>query len=267
MVRYARYALTLLALAQVVFAVGFAFQVRAFTRLWPLPYTNSMSFIFIASIAAAAAAAIMWCIFSQEEAGMAGVALDFITIFTPVSIFIFQLAGRSGSSTLITFGIACVVMIILGLGMLIWSLRIPPRDRQPVPRLVRGSFLVFIIALIIAGGQMVLKNTHLMPWQISTDATVIYGWMFLGAAAYFAYGVLRPGWFNAGGQLAGFLAYDVVLIVPFLQRLPTIEPELRINLIIYIVVLTYSGLLAIYYLFIHPPTRLWRSALAGTLPV
>jgi hypothetical protein len=83
--------------------------------------------------------------------------------------------------------------------------------------------------------------------------------MFLGAAAYFAYGVFRPGWYNAGGQLAGFLAYDVVLIIPFLQRLPTVEPELRVNLIIYIIVVSYSGLLAIYYLFLYPGTRLWRA--------
>jgi len=260
MIRYLRYLLIVIAVVQAVFAVGYIFQVRALTSLWPLPYTNAMSFIFIGSITAAAAASTLWCILSREEAGLAGIALDYVTIFTPIAIFVFQLAGRSTSSSLTTFGILVVLGAVFGLGLLIWSLRLPPRDPRPVPRLVRGSFAFFVIALIIAGGQMVLKNTGIMPWQISTDATVLYGWMFLGAAAYFAYGVLRPGWYNAGGQLAGFLAYDVVLIVPFLQRLSTIEPELRLNLIIYIIVLSYSGLLAIYYLFIHPGTRFWRAA-------
>ena len=60
---------------------------------------------------------------------------------------------------------------------------------------------------------------------------------------------------NAAGQLAGFLAYDVVLIVPFLQRLPTTPPEHLTGLIIYTAVVTYSGLLAIYYLFLYRPTR------------
>ncbi len=55
----------------------------------------------------------------------------------------------------------------------------------------------------------------------------------------------------------GFLAYDVILIIPFLQRLPTISDELRVSLIIYLAVVTYSGLLAIYYLFIKPKTRIW----------
>jgi hypothetical protein len=81
--------------------------------------------------------------------------------------------------------------------------------------------------------------------------------MFLGAAMYFAYGLLRPSWLNSAGQLIGFLAYDVVLIVPFLTRLPTTPPEFQAGLIIYTVVVTCSGLLAFYYLFIHKPTRLW----------
>ena len=63
--------------------------------------------------------------------------------------------------------------------------------------------------------------------------------------ALFGLGLLRPGWLNAAGQLAGFLAYNVVLIAPFLMRLPTTAPEQRTGLIIYTAVVTYSGLLAI----------------------
>jgi len=81
--------------------------------------------------------------------------------------------------------------------------------------------------------------------------------MFLGAMTYFIYALVRPSWVNAAGQLAAFLAYDVVLIVPFLTRLPTVAPEHRISLIVYTLVVSYSGLLAIYYLFLHKPTRLW----------
>ena len=87
--------------------------------------------------------------------------------------------------------------------------------------------------------------------------------MFLGAALYFIYALIRPSWLNAAGQLAGFLAYDAVLIVPFLTRLPTVSPENQVGLTIYTGVVIYSGLLAIYYLFIHPPTRLWARASAS----
>jgi hypothetical protein len=88
--------------------------------------------------------------------------------------------------------------------------------------------------------------------------SVVVGWMFLGAAFYFFYALLRPSWVNSAGQLAGFLAYDVVLIVPFLTRLPTTPPQNRLGLTVYTAVVLYSGLLAIYYLFINKPTRLWK---------
>ena len=91
---------------------------------------------------------------------------------------------------------------------------------------------------------------------------MVIGWMFFGAAMYFAYALLRPSWLNSAGQLIGFLAYDLVLIVPFLTRLPGVAPEHKLGLIIYTAVVTYSGLLAIYYLLIYKPTRVrtWRRA-------
>jgi hypothetical protein len=88
--------------------------------------------------------------------------------------------------------------------------------------------------------------------------------MFLSAAAYFAYGLVERRWENAGGQLAGFLAYDVVLIVPFLTWITSGRPSyygtsgkgLRLNLLIYTLVVVLSGALAVYYLFIQPTTRI-----------
>jgi hypothetical protein len=96
---------------------------------------------------------------------------------------------------------------------------------------------------------------HVLPWPVTPALSTLIGFMFLGAAAYFAYGVAVPRWENAGGQLAGFLAYDIVLIVPFLVRLPTVDASVLPNLIVYTAVVTYSGLLAIYFLVLHPATR------------
>jgi hypothetical protein len=123
-----------------------------------------------------------------------------------------------------------------------------------MPRLLRLSFAAFVIALLV-GGTWVLNDSSVMPWNISSDVGVLYGWFFIGAAAYFAYGLLRPSWHNAAGQLAGFLAYDLVLIVPFFNLLQTIPDRLRFNLLIYSAIVIYSALLAIYYLFIHAATR------------
>jgi hypothetical protein len=256
--RITRALLIVISVTQIGAALAFILQVSSITRLWPLPYTNAASYLFIGSIFAAAAASTLWCVFTGESRALAGIALDYITIFIPLAGLLFQLAARTRRADLTTFGVISIVSVAFGLGMLLWSRRQPVRDTQPAPRLVVGSFAFFVVALLIAGGLMIFKSPRILPWSTSMDSQIIYGWMFLGAAAYFAYGVLRPGWYNAGGQLAGFLAYDVVLIGPFLARLGNISPDLLPNLIIYILVVSYSGLLAIYYLFIHAPTRLWR---------
>ena len=99
-----------------------------------------------------------------------------------------------------------------------------------------------------------------MPWSITPELSTLFGLMFLGAAAYFAFGLVEPRWENAGGQLAGFLAYDAVLIVPFVQRLPTIDPALRLNLVIYTAVVATSAILAIWYLGLDRRTRLTAQA-------
>jgi hypothetical protein len=256
--RYFRLFLFVVCGLQLLFAVGLIFRWPFAIQSWPLQYTNQLTFYFIASIYAAAAASVLWCLVVNEPGALAGVALDYAAIFFPTAIFAYLISGNS--SALRNFSVVAALGGLFGLGILLWSIRIPIRDQQPMPRLVKWSFVVFVIALIIVGGQMVLKMPNILPWDVSIQGQVIYGWMFLGAALYFAYALVRPSWGNTGGQLAGFLAYDVVLIVPFIMMFSTVRPEKLPNLIIYIAVVSYSGLLAIYYLFINPATRMFRPA-------
>ena len=104
---------------------------------------------------------------------------------------------------------------------------------------------VFVGILYVAGALLIAGVPNVLPWPVTADLSVVVGLFFVGAATCFAYGVVRPVAGNALGQLAGFLAYDLVLIVPFLQRLPTIAPELRLSLYLYIAVVVRSGLLAV----------------------
>jgi hypothetical protein len=90
---------------------------------------------------------------------------------------------------------------------------------------------------------------------LNPDSSVIFGCIFLGDAFYFLYALLRPYWSNAFGQLLSFLAYDLVLIIPFVLLFDTVKPERMVGLIVYIAVLVYSGGLAVYYLLINPQTR------------
>jgi hypothetical protein len=86
----------------------------------------------------------------------------------------------------------------------------------------------------------------------------MFGWLFLGSAVYFIYGFVRPSWHNMRGQLLAFLAYDVVLILPYALMFPTVQPEHFQSLCAYFAVLVYSSVVAIYYLFIDKRTRGWR---------
>ncbi len=250
--------LFIFSIIQLIVGIGFALQIPAFTRFWPIRYTGGLSFIFIGSIFCAAAASQLWCLYMREHGAFAGIALDYLCIFIPLAIFALQIAN--GSRTLQMTAVTFIIGAIFGAVMLVWSLRFPITDPRPQPGLVRYSFMFFIVALLFVGGSLVLKNNDILPWSISVTGGVIYGWMFIGAAAYFSYSLIRPGWINTGGQLAGFLAYDLVLIVPFLLRLPTLPseaPQYFLGQLLYTVVVVYSGLLAIYFLFISPSTRMF----------
>jgi len=250
-----RYFLYFVSAVQAFFALAFFLQWPLATNLWPFPGTTPLTFIFIASIFAAAAAPTLWAAATGNSGALAGIGLDYLTILAPVAVLSFQLGAANSASQMTVYGMVCVLGALFGLGLFLWSARIPLDRTPPMPGLVRWSFILFIVALLIVATRLILKIPNSIPWTITPELSVVMGWMFLGAAFYFAYGLLRPSWLNSAGQMIGFLAYDAVLIVPFLQRLPTVTPENRLGLTIYTGVVVFSGLLAIYFLFLHGPTR------------
>ena len=257
MTRFVRYLLFVVCTAQAFFAVAFFLQWPIAVNVWPYAGTTPLTFIFISSIFAAAAASTLWAVATENYGALAGIGLDYLVILLPVAILSFQLAASGGDSRMTAYGIACVFGALFGLALFLWSVRIPIDRTIPMPRLVRWSFVVFIVALLFVSIRMIANVPNVIPWKITPELSVVIGSMFLGAALYFIYALLRPSWINSAGQLVGFLAYDVVLIVPFLTRLPKTPPEFRVGLTIYTVVIIYSGLLATYYLFINKQTRLW----------
>jgi hypothetical protein len=240
-----------------VLAVAFALQIPLVTQFWPWP-TGYFSNLFIGSIIAAVAAPILWIGWTGEWAAIPGGAINIGLMSAGAAVLAFQTYAADNSRTgILAFGIMSVVALIVSLALLAVTWRRPFKDERPIPRAVLWAFGAFIALLLIAGTLLVLQRPNTFPWPIPGEVSVLYGLIFLGASTYFMYALARRKWGNAEGQLLGFLAYDLVLIGPFVLHFATVRPEMLVSLIVYVTGITLSGLLAIYFLFVNPETRLW----------
>lgn len=263
MIRAVRYVLIATSLAELVVAAGFFLQLPWATALWPWP-TSRLSNIFIASILAASAAPVMWIGLSGDLAAITGGAINLLLTSLGMAAFSFHTyAQDNGRPSILIFALICIAFASICLGLVLWARRLRFQDARPLPTVLRLSFAVFLVILTIVGSAMVLRVANAFPWPLSPEQSTLYGWIFLGAACYFLYALLVPKWSNAKGQLLGFLAYDLVLIVPFVSHFHKVDPNLWINLVIYTAVIIYSGVLAAYYLVLHRTTRIRMAERAG----
>ncbi|HET7144334.1 MAG TPA: hypothetical protein VFI68_09975 [Anaerolineales bacterium] len=235
-----------------LFAFGFIFRLLFATAIWPWE-DGRYSYLFIGSILAAVSAAALWVGWTGEFGALPAGSLNVFVIALTTSIYFFKLSAQ-GRADMTLFGAFAAVSAAASLAAFFWSLNIPLKETRPMPKPVQVSFWIFIVSLFLSSGALILQ-TPIFPWALKPDTSVVFGCIFLGDAFYFLYGMFRPNWHNALGQLLSFLAYDLVLIVPFVGLLDTVEPARYINLIVYTAVLIYSGGLAVYYLFINPQTR------------
>jgi len=256
MARIARYFLYVVCAVQLFLAVVCFAQWPLASTVWPYPGTTPLTYIFVSSILAAAAASMFWVAASQTYGALTGLGIDYVAVLVPLAILSLRAGASSANPHLTELGFMCMLGAIFGLGIFLWGIRFPLDPSVRMPALVRWSFVGFVLALLVVSTRLLL-GVATIPWTITPAMSQVIAWMFLGAATYFVYALTRPSWPNAAGQLAGFLAYDLVLIVPFLMHLPTTSPEHMVGLVVYTAVVIYSGLLAIYYLFVHKPTRVW----------
>jgi len=250
-----RVASALSGLMFLLITLGFFFQASWATHLWPWP-DSRLSYIFIASITAAVMAPLLWLAAVPDWHASAGGGLNLAIAFAGMSANL-ALLLLSGQRQLLLY-LAGFVLITLGyLAGSLWALLLPLRDTRPMPRLVRFSFAFFAVVLVLTALALIFKAPTVFPWPLKPETSVMFGWVFMGAAVYFAYGAFQRYWHDARGQLLGFLAYDLVLIGPFLADFASVPPGHLLSLTIYLVVLVYSGALAIFYLFVNPRMRSW----------
>src|SRR5215204_6054284 len=179
-------------------AFGFIFRVPLALRLWPWE-DGRYSYLFVGSILAAASAAALWIGRTGELGVLPAGSLNIFVIALSTSIYFFNLASQ-GRSGMLIFGIASIVMALMSAAAFLWSRRLPLRDPRPTPGLVRVSFGIFIVSLFLVAGALILR-LPVFPWDLNPDSSIVFGCIFLGDAFYFIYGLFRPRWGNAFGQL------------------------------------------------------------------
>ena len=244
-----RAALILVGLLALAGAIGFLLNWPPVARLWPFLGYGLVP-VFLASIMAAIAGPVIWIGVSGELAALRGGAANLLVTGGGIAAYALlqswgDPAGRVQVFASVMLGTAMVAFLLL-----VASQRIEWRDSRPTPPMVRIAFGIFGLGLVAVSTGLVLR-------RLDSDTSVVYGIIFLGSAVYFAYGLYRPVWGNAKGQLVGFLAYDLVLIVPF-ARLWPVAPSL--SLAVYLAVIVVSALLAIGFLLVSPTYRLWSKA-------
>lgn len=252
--RALRYPTILVGLAFLALGFGFAFQLPVAASAWPWP-DRPLSYLFIGSIFGAISAAALWIGWTGEFAALPAGALNVFVTSSLCSLYFAQLATREGRPGLWAFAAGALLAALASGAAFIWSRRLILNDARPMPSPVRASFWVFVVALILGGAALILR-APIFPWQLNPDSSVVFGAIFLGDAMYFLWGLFHPRWHNAAGQLLSFLAYDLFLIVPFLLLFRNVAPGHMLSLVLYVIVLTFSGALAVYYLILDPATRL-----------
>lgn len=233
-------------------ALGFLFGWPMVTRIWPF-LAYGLTPVFLASILAAIAAPLIWIGLSGEFAALRGGAANLLVSGLGIGVFALSQSWGDPAGRVLMFGAIQMAVVLISALLIALCWRIEWVDDRPTPVLVRVAFVVFGLALIVAGTALVLGQ-DIFPWPLDRETSTVYGLIFMGNAVYFAYGLQRPVWGNAKGQLVAFLAYDLVLIIPFARLWPAVP---SLSLALYLAVIIGSAALAIWYLAISSTYRLW----------
>jgi uncharacterized membrane protein YidH (DUF202 family) len=253
MKRFYRTTFVILGSVSCILTVGLCLHVPLVTSL--LPRESSFpTHLFLASITAAITASLLWIGFSGELGAVVGGAIDLAVFYAGLTIFQL-LTPQHESQRLLAGVLLCSAGVIVSLGIFVRFRRYPIEDRRPMPWPVRVSFGVFAVVLILVGSALLLRVPNVFPWTLNPMSSALLGWFFLGSSCYFLYGLMFPRWQNACGQLWSFLAYDLVLIVPYLLHFASVSSAQLPSFIVNAVILVYSAALAIYYLLIKKETR------------
>ena len=202
-------------LGAAVLSAGFLLGWPIATGMWPVSVTP-ITYTFLSAYVLGSVAALMWVAVTGEIAALRGIGLTTAVAYGSMAVLLVGMLG--GRPEVVINVVAAIGLCLGGILALVFGLRQPVRDRRLTPGQLRVACLVVAVLLLILGVPLLLWMPDVMPWTLDLDSGALIGCLFLGSAAYFAYGALRPAWPNAAGPLAALLAYDVVLTPPLVAH-------------------------------------------------
>ena len=241
----------------IMYAIGLFLQQEWATSVWLWPDAPPLSNIFISSMSAGVGAALFWVGYIGEIGAAAGGGLALLISGSGMAIYLFQETERQYSETVSTYATLFAILAIVGLLLYLFARRIPICDPRQTPPVARWSILIFSIVLAFTSFQLLQSSPYIFPWPLATDMSVIYGWMFTGALILLVHSVIWPNWQSTGVVLISFLVYDIILIAPYLAHINNVKAAHVLSLTSYLIVIIYSFVLCVYYLFIDAETGLW----------
>jgi hypothetical protein len=161
--KYLRTILLASAIIPLAFAIGYYVQAPWAISTWPAK-TGLFTHTFVASILVAIAAPIIWIALSREWRAIAAGSLNLMVLSTGFALFTFQLASADSQNYSMIFPVITLVVVLLNIGLFWWGRRQPLHDTRPTPRLIRISFPIFAVVLVVVGSILVLRqNDRIIP--------------------------------------------------------------------------------------------------------
>lgn len=257
--RNLRWAIGIAGVIALVLSLAFAFNWGGLTRFVLVPQ-SSMPFMFLCAVSAAIGVSALWISLSGELVAALGGILNLLVFWSVMLVSQVVLAVRGAAPHAPVLAIVSVIGVaIFGALLVLWRRRFAPGPREQLPWLIRGSFGVYIVLLAIVGVGILLGVPTIYPWPLNASTSAVLGSFYVGAACYFAYGLLRPNWQNVTGQMWAFLAYDAVLIGPFIAKFGNVLPSHVPSLVVSSAVLIISAAISAYYVLVIPAVR-WARA-------
>lgn len=213
--------------------VGLFFLAAGVTLLWGkwLPWYSSY---LLGSTLIAYSIAILWTAAVESYKALLGGGLSCVITFGGSAIYALRLGH-------LWIGQMFLYVAVISLWFFYVGLKAEHKSRDPLSYSLRWLFSIVMTIALIEGIYLLIPLPFRFAWVLIPDHAVIYGWMLVGGSLFFGWSLLRPKWENGYPALYALIAYDLLLIGPFLRLFRAPVPVVIIPFYLWAAVIVILG--------------------------